>query len=250
MTQTPEELSVSGLIRRSVHRYRHNVSRYIPAAILSWFFVVVVPSGRSGDIRPIMATGLFCCIHGFYAAVSSLAANRWNQSFFRLAISRLSGHSLSLIAFLAGLFITNIVIAIFVLLIGLPANHILNYFAGFGMICVSVFYLLRFWPVLVILYLYNGTHRWTGSKSGVFWDGPSFGTAWRMTEVPGALLERSLPVLLTSCLLLAPNIIILNWFNDSCFTVYLGIGYFFLIAVPLITQISYDFAETIRVSTR
>lgn len=243
-----DEMSAAELIGTSFRRYGNNFGAYLIAAAIASFFSAMIPAASSADIRPLMSVGLFCCFHGFYAAAASLAAGRWEQSFFSLAFDRSLGHALSLLAFLLIFFLINGAVLGFGMLLGARENTTFFYATGLSLFFVSALLVVRFWPLLTVLFLYEGRHRWAPSKSGAFWDGPSIGTSWRMTALDGVFARRTTPLLLVSTLILVPFIAAL-YFEAAGGLWYAVLLYFFLFAAPLVTQLTYDFSDTMKVKT-
>ena len=88
---------------------------------------------------------------------------------------------------------------------------------------------LRLWPVLVATFLFESDLR-----GGVVWLGPSFGGAWRLTAVRGAVLRAGLPVVVIG--------------GGIALAVGAGLSPYitYLVALPFLTMLLFEFADALQ----
>ena len=234
MLQFAEKTRIAA--RHTLNGYIH----FIPGILTTWVGTEILAAATS---QPAIA-GYFLFWLG-YVTVAAGAAKAMGlhqeQSAWWLGISRTS------------IFLDYFVLAMLAFLLLLPIIGIALTFQTqmtdqdywiLGWIWAGVVMLMlsRYWPVLAIGFLYQGTFRWSPSGGGSMWHGPGLGKAWRLTASRGVLSGTSLPLLMVIAVIVGGWLGLRQFTTGGGWTFLLNL-LFYAVALPWIASLAFACAE-------
>jgi len=221
---------------------------FIPPALLTILFMESNADNASELGLPI---GLI-----FYGAAASKANNLWHENLFSLYIQRFASTIISYFTFAAlYTFLLFLIIQIWAQFVNTGNPSIQDQFITPSAVILLLIMLVRFWPLMVIPFMYSGKeissgfgyHLWDGPGGYKFWNGEGLDKSWRLTQGTRALKQASLPVLGLGVTLIGAYLTLLGFTNQYYLIDTLLKLLFYFIALPYLFLFAYRRIEPLIV---